>query len=99
MVFQIRIIIQQVGLALLSHRAMPSLLQDSHSQTETQIHGEIAKKGGLSVQFSVFLVWYPQFNLIYFLSPIGAMPIPYPLSFLFPFFPPTFSSDGHSLKS
>jgi len=40
MVFQIRIIIRQVFLALLSRRAIPFLLQGSHSQTETHIHGE-----------------------------------------------------------
>jgi len=44
MVFQIRIIIRQVGLALPSHRAMPSLLQGSHSQTETHIHGERVRR-------------------------------------------------------
>ena len=44
MVFQIRIIIQQVGLALQSHCAMPSLLQGSHSQTETHIHGESVRR-------------------------------------------------------
>jgi len=103
MVFQIRIIFRQVGLALLSRRAMLSLLQGSHSQTETHIHGEIAKKGGLSVQFSFFfgVVFTVQSHL--FISPIGArtlkMPVPYPLSFFFSFSPPTFSSDGPSLKS
>ena len=44
MVFQIRIIIQQVGLALPSRRVMPSLFQGSHSQTETPIHGEIVRR-------------------------------------------------------
>ena len=44
MVFQIIIIIQQVGLALPSCRAMPSLFLGSHSQTETHIHGEIARR-------------------------------------------------------
>ena len=44
MVFQIRIIIRQVFLALLSRRAIPFLLQGSHSQTETHIHGERVRR-------------------------------------------------------
>ena len=45
MVFQIRIIILQVDLALPSpsHCEMPSLLQGAHSQKETHIHGEIVR--------------------------------------------------------
>jgi len=41
-----RIIIQQVGLALPSRREMPSLLQSSHSvsQTETHVHGEMVRR-------------------------------------------------------
>jgi len=35
---QTRSIIRQVGLALPSHREMPSLLQSPHSQTETETH-------------------------------------------------------------
>jgi len=44
MVFQIKIIILQVGLALPFRRVMPSLLQGSHSRTETRIHGEIVHR-------------------------------------------------------
>jgi len=39
-----RIIILQVGLALLSRRVMLSLFQGSHSQTRTHIHGEIVRR-------------------------------------------------------
>ena len=38
-----RSIIWQVGLALPSHHEIPSLLQRSHSQTETHVHGEIVR--------------------------------------------------------
>jgi len=43
---QTRNIIRQVGLALPSHREMPSLLQSPHSQTETEthVHGEIVRR-------------------------------------------------------
>ena len=43
---QTRSIIQQVGLALPSHREMQSLLQSSHSPTETETHvdGEIVRR-------------------------------------------------------
>jgi len=41
---QMRSIIRQVGLALTSHREMPSLLQSSHSPTETHVHGEIVRR-------------------------------------------------------
>ena len=43
---QTRSIIRQVGLVLLSHREMPSLLQGQHSQTATEahVHGEIVRR-------------------------------------------------------
>jgi len=54
MVFQIRSIIGQVGLALPSRCVMPSLLQGSHSQTEPHTHGDrvyhrIAGRAGRAV--------------------------------------------------
>jgi len=43
---KMRSIIRQVGLVLPSHREMPSLLQSSHLQaeTETHVHGEIVRQ-------------------------------------------------------
>jgi len=35
---------RQVGPALPSRREMPSLLQSSHPQTETHVHGEIVRR-------------------------------------------------------
>ena len=44
MVSQIAIFIWQIVLAFPSRLAMPSLLQGSHSQTETHIHGERVRR-------------------------------------------------------